>query len=53
MTSVWIAWLACIALIARVARCWEHSDADTVKTALATHDAALVACKWTNFTRKP
>jgi hypothetical protein len=52
MTSGWIAWLACIALTAGVVRCWEHSGADALTTALATHDAALVACKWTNFDRK-
>ncbi|KAL1872381.1 hypothetical protein Daus18300_004351 [Diaporthe australafricana] len=36
-------WLACIAFTASVAWCWEHSDAGTLSTTVAAHDAALVA----------
>lgn len=46
MTSGWIVWLACVVLSARVTRCWEHTGADTLKSSLAAHDIALVACKW-------
>lgn len=45
MTFICNLWLACIALGVRVAWSWEHSDADALKTTLAAHDVALVACK--------
>lgn len=47
MTSSWIVWLAGLTLSATVARCWQHTNADALKSTLAAHDIALVACKCT------